>query len=329
MQGYNKKCSIAFLLITILLLFSVGTAFAAEEDVQPLPLLPPAIYFGSIQTESGQPVDNGILKAYVETELCGSLPFTGGSYGLPSDDPNIKRLLVYSSTRDITGKEVVFRVFTEGKEYSAITAPAQVIWESRQRQEVNLIVSSTPAPFMDLQGHWAAETVQQFVYKGIISGYEDYTFRPDDTIDRAECAAVLSRALALPAGSQADLAGFRDSTNIPAWASNPVSAAVKAGLIKGYPEEDGTMTFRPELPVTRVELAVILSRVAVQKLGSQQLPAAGFADWDQVPAWAQADVSVAGGLDLIKGYPDGAFKPAKEVTRAEAATMMARLLEKI
>lgn len=329
MQGYKKTSYLAILVTTIFILLFTLDAFAEEKGVQPLPLLAPAIYYGTVNDETGQPVAGGVVKAYSGGELCGSLPFSGGSYGMPEDNPMVKRLLVYNTTRDLTGQEVIFRVFIGGKEYSAATIPAQVIWESRQRQAVNLTVSSTPAPFMDLQGHWAAQTVQQFVYKEIISGYEDYTFRPDNTIDRAECAAVLARALALPAGSQTDLTGFGDTTSIPVWATEPVSAVVKAGLIKGYPEEDGTLTFRSDLPVTRVELAVILSRVAVQKLASQQLLAAEFADWDQVPAWAREDVSVAAGLDLIKGYPDGAFKPENKVTRAEAVTMMARLLEKI
>ncbi len=178
--------------------------------------------------------------------------------------------------------------------------------------------------FADLKGHWAAQTVQELVDKGIISGYEDNTFRPDNLINRAECSAILARALQLPAGA-VTLEAFSDAADVPAWAAAPVAAAVEAALLKGYPEEDGTTTFRPARQVTRAELAVILSRVVVKEIGEQQPAAAGFADLEQIPAWAQEEVSLAAEKGLVQGYPDGTFQPDKEVTRAEAAAMIARL----
>ncbi|MDD3653679.1 MAG: S-layer homology domain-containing protein [Desulfotomaculaceae bacterium] len=330
MQGFLKKDYLAFLLALVLvLLFTTETAFAAEEETQPLPLQVPAIYYGVVNTEEGEPVAGGVVKAYVGGELCGSLPFTGGSYGMPEDDPSVKRLLVFSATQDLSGCVVDFRVFKDGKEYTVATVPDQVKWESRNRQQVDMIMSRNPAPFIDIQGHWAGQTVQQLVDKEIINGYDDYTFRPENPISRAECATIMARALGLPSGSQADLAGFRDSTTIPIWAAGPVGAAVQVGLIKGYPEEDGTITFQSDLPVTRVELAVILGRVVKGKLGGQQPEETAFTDWDNIPGWAQDDVNTAVKLGLIKGYPDGAFKPSNNVTRAEATTMIDRLLEKI
>ena len=179
--------------------------------------------------------------------------------------------------------------------------------------------------FADLKGHWAAQTVQELVGKGIISGYEDNTFRPDNLINRAECSAILARALQLPAGA-VTLEAFSDAADVPAWAAAPVAAAVEAALLKGYPEEDGTTTFRPARQVTRAELAVILSRVVVKEIGEQQPAAAGFADLEQIPTWALDGVSLAAEKGLVQGYPDGTFQPDKEVTRAEAAAMIARLL---
>jgi hypothetical protein len=178
---------------------------------------------------------------------------------------------------------------------------------------------------VDMKGHWAAQTVQELVDKGIISGYEDNTFRPDNLINRAECSAILARALELPAGA-ATLDAFSDSADVPAWAKDPVAAAVEAALLKGYPEADGSTTFRPARQVTRAELAVILSRVVVKELGEQQPAAASFADLEKIPAWALDGVNLAAEKGLVQGYPDGTFQPDKEVTRAEAAAMIARLL---
>ncbi len=178
---------------------------------------------------------------------------------------------------------------------------------------------------VDMKGHWAALTVQELVEKGIISGYEDNTFRPDNLINRAECSAILARALNLNAGA-ATLDAFSDSADVPAWAKDPVAAAVEASLLKGYPEADGSTTFRPARQVTRAELAVILSRVVVKELGEQQPVAASFTDLEKIPAWALDGINIAAEKGLVQGYPDGTFQPDKEVTRAEAAAMIARLL---
>ncbi|KFI34872.1 hypothetical protein HX99_07280, partial [Peptococcaceae bacterium SCADC1_2_3] len=106
--------------------------------------------------------------------------------------------------------------------------------------------SSTPAPqaveFTDLQGHWAAVVIGQLVEKGIISGYEDKTFRPNKMISRAEFSAIIARALALDsvdpsikgcgscvnASYNAKLAEFSDAADIPVWAKGSVAEAVYA-----------------------------------------------------------------------------------------------------
>ncbi|HBQ27910.1 MAG TPA: hypothetical protein DD719_00510 [Desulfotomaculum sp.] len=181
--------------------------------------------------------------------------------------------------------------------------------------------------FKDLSGHWAKDTVEKMVYQDIIKGYEDDTFRPENEISRLEAAAILVRALGLTGGTEAELAAFSDAATVPAWGKQILATAVKEALIKGYPAEGGKTALNPANPITRAELATLLSRLIIKKQGAQESPAPAFADQDQIPAWAQDGIALAAAKDIIKGYPDNTFKPAKKVTRAETAVMVQRLME--
>ena len=180
--------------------------------------------------------------------------------------------------------------------------------------------------FNDLAGHWAKDSVLQLVYLDIIKGYPDNTFQPDNKITRVEATAILARALKLSPGNETELLSFSDQDSIPAWARGNVAAAVYAGLIKGYPEESDKFTFRPNNPISRAELATIAARIIVQKTGSAQAPEAAFADASTIPDWAKEGINIAASKGIITGYPDNTFKPGNEITRAETATMILRLM---
>lgn len=192
--------------------------------------------------------------------------------------------------------------------------------------------SIRPAPvipgffFIDMQGHWAEETVTGLAYQGIVSGYPDKTFRPDKVITRAEIAAILVRALRLEPGSGEE-AVFRDSSNIPAWARDAVAAAVREGLVKGYPQRNGTVTFEPGRSISRTEMVCIMSRVLEKKLGSIEPAQLNFTDVGSIPAWARSGVGIAFAKGIISGYPGGSFRGDRPITRAEAAVMIDRLLK--
>ena len=178
--------------------------------------------------------------------------------------------------------------------------------------------------FSELKDHWAKDTVEKMVYQDIIKGYEDDTFRPENEISRLEAAAILVRALKLTGGTEAELAAFSDAATVPVWGRQILATAVKEALIKGYPVEGGKTALNPANPITRAELATLLSRLIIKKQGSQESPAPAFADQDQIPAWAQEGIALAAAKDIIKGYPDNTFKSAKKVTRAETAVMVQR-----
>lgn len=184
--------------------------------------------------------------------------------------------------------------------------------------------------FKDLTGHWAAQVINKLVSLGIVSGYLDGTFKPDNIITRAEAASILTRALKLTQDNEVDKVDklvFVDREEIPLWARGAIAAAVKKGLLKGYPVQGG-VAFKADIPIARVELAVILSRIIETKKVQSTGEVPVFSDITSFPDWAKEAVNtvVAGGI--ISGYPDGTFRPSKPVTRAEMASMILRLMEK-
>lgn len=181
--------------------------------------------------------------------------------------------------------------------------------------------------FKDMAGHWAEATVVKLAGMGVIGGYEDGTFRPNNKITRSEIASILVRALNLQAADESALA-FADGGAIPEWARGAVAAAVENGLVKGYPVPGG-VEFRANNPITRAELAAILSRVLEDRLGEITGQQVQFADAAKIPAWAKGAVNTAAAAGVVGGYQDGTFRAQNNVTRAEAASMILRLLEKI
>ncbi|MDF2958643.1 MAG: repeat protein [Paenibacillus sp.] len=108
--------------------------------------------------------------------------------------------------------------------------------------------------FPDVTDQWFAPDVNRAAALGIIIGYTDGSFHPDETVNRYEIAVMLNRLLKL---SEPGKTSFADEGNIPEWAAPAVHALHKAGVIDGY--EDGA--FHGERKLTRAEAAVLVHRV--------------------------------------------------------------------
>ncbi|MBU5444757.1 S-layer homology domain-containing protein [Paenibacillus sp. MSJ-34] len=179
-----------------------------------------------------------------------------------------------------------------------------------------------PAPgekLKDIAGHWAAEAIRKAAELGIVTGYEDGTFRPNHHVTRGEFTAMLGRALKWR-GDHAVVA-FADKERIPAWAQAFVAEAVGAGVVKGY--EDNT--FRPDKTINRTELAVMIARAA--GLATDPKAELSFADADRIPAWARPYIAAAVDAGLVKGRGNNLFVPNDNASRAEAVTLILSLLE--
>lgn len=185
---------------------------------------------------------------------------------------------------------------------------------------------SHKASFTDTKGHWAEEAVKGMASRLIINGVDRERFRPDAAVTRAEFVTMVIRALGLAANT-----GDKIYSDVSAeeWYAGAVSEAHEYGLVQGY--KDGT--FRPQETIRREEAALIMVR-ALQLAGIEApaLSAAEmsgllsrFADGGNVQSWARAAVAGALKNGLLKGAGSGLL-PDSDVTRAEAATMLGRLL---
>ncbi|WP_261303042.1 S-layer homology domain-containing protein [Paenibacillus andongensis] len=177
--------------------------------------------------------------------------------------------------------------------------------------------------FSDLSGHWSQAYAQRLIGMGAIHGYEDGTFRPDQTVTRAEFVKLLADLLALKpaAGSTA----FLDSTSIPDWAKDAVGSAVQAGWVQGDGVQ-GHAQFKPNEPVTRAEIAMIFSRILPSHSDSATPVQTVFSDQVSIPEWAHPAIQWIASQHLINGYPDGSFRAEEPATRAETVKMLSMLL---
>ncbi len=107
--------------------------------------------------------------------------------------------------------------------------------------------------FEDTVGHWAEKSIKTASEHGIIDGYNQSKFGPDDFITREQAAVILVKALGITAGNGQD---FVDIGAVSYWALDAVKCASTHGILSGYP--DGS--FKPKANVTRAQAAVILQR---------------------------------------------------------------------
>lgn len=179
--------------------------------------------------------------------------------------------------------------------------------------------------FSDIQTHWADAQIEQAAALGIISGYEDGTFKPNEQVTRVQFAIMLVQALVLQSQAGEVEAGkiFKDQQDIPKWATSGLSDAVAAGFISGY--EDGTL--RPNKQINRAEMLTMLMRAS--GLSVDSTVSATFRDGADIPKWAVPSIEAASKLGIVKGRESGEFLPQANATRAEAVVIIVRLLEQL
>ena len=155
-------------------------------------------------------------------------------------------------------------------------------------------------------------TADHFAY---VQGYPDGTVKPAGNITRAETAAILFRLMddASRKTYYSTKSGFRDVAS-GSWYNTYVATLNNAGVIT----DSSNGYFRPNEAITRAELAAMLAKF------SETTGAANYFNDVSAKYWAANAIAICAKLGWINGYPDGTFRPDKNVTRAELMAMINR-----
>ncbi len=168
---------------------------------------------------------------------------------------------------------------------------------------------------------WKASTVPDMLngddHYAYVVGYSDGTVRPNANISRAEVATIFFRLLKKEVrdGNLTTENIFADVTN-GQWHNKAISTMAKLGIVKGRRAD----SFDPDASITRAEFAAICARFNTKPVENS----GSFSDISG--HWAENEIERAAAFGWISGYPDGTFRPDARITRAEAMTMINRVL---
>lgn len=166
-------------------------------------------------------------------------------------------------------------------------------------------------------GDWEYEYVENLAGQGVVSGYENGDFGPDDTLTRAQLAKMAVLAFVGEVNSSHD-AGFTDLRGD--WSDDYINTAAQNGLVEGYSDADGNPTgeFGPSDTVNRAAAAQMLVNAASLSTDEDSEP---FTDVDSGD-WYYGAMKTAYWYRMLDGYSDGTARPGAAVTRGQAAKMI-------
>lgn len=176
---------------------------------------------------------------------------------------------------------------------------------------------TTPAAagYSDIANHWARERIERWSDSGVLSGYQDGTFRPGKQITRAELSSILYRMTALtPTSQQYHYEDLKPGT----WYYDAVTTMHALGVTLNTGDR-----MYPGQALTREEAVYMIAKTFM--IGEDRVDRSGlerFSDRDQIDGRFSGRIGAMVAGKYISGYPDGTFAPRKTITRAEVMTVI-------
>lgn len=267
---------------------------------------------GGANSEAAQQALAEILKAFGMTQTGINAILTGFAGSILTNDQIAQLLSQLISSANMNLKSIVTIICALDNSRTITLQQAMALLEKYISQMGNNSGSGTGTE--PTQSAGLLDTTNHNAY---VSGRTATTFVPNGTLTRAEAAKLLYELMTAQAHKQYDRSdnGFSD---VPAgkWYVVAVSTLANAGAIKGY----SNGTFQPGKPITRAEFVTILTGI----YGANTSKGMPFADVGS--AWCHDAVATAYANGWVGGYADGTFHPNQTITRAEAVTILNRVL---
>lgn len=189
-----------------------------------------------------------------------------------------------------------------------------------------LVIVQAPAQaqstFSDISSdYWASEFIQELADRGVISGFPDGTFRPNEPVTRAQFAAMVRQAFRRSATR-----GAVQFADVPSnyWAAEAIREAYTTGFLSGYPNN----IFRPDENIPRAQVLVSLSNgLGYSSANSIDQTLVAYGDASSIPNWARPSVAAATERQIVVNYPNvNVLAPNRTATRAEVAAFIYQAL---
>ena len=177
-----------------------------------------------------------------------------------------------------------------------------------------------PVAFTDVPpGYWAKIYIEALSAKGVIAGFPDGTYKPDEPVTRAQFAAIINKAFVT--ASKREAINFRDvSQNF--WGYQAIQTAYQRGYLSGYPNR----IFKPQQKIPRVQVLVSLAN-GLGLSAANQSSLSIYNDAAQIPNYAKDPVAAATTRQLVVNYPTpNQLNPNRQATRAEVAAFVYQAL---
>ncbi|MBD2439241.1 S-layer homology domain-containing protein [Nostoc sp. FACHB-110] len=206
--------------------------------------------------------------------------------------------------------------------FSTSTQPSSLPLVTPAEQKT---VIPPPIAFNDVPTNfWATRFINSLSARGIIKGFPDYTFRPNQPVNRAEFAAILQQAFDTDLSKNS--IPFKDVSD-KYWATPAIDRAVGTGFLRGFPNK----TFKPQQKISRVQVLVALvSGLNLKQPAKPSQVLSIYKDSQDIPKYAVGKVAAATANGLvITSANQKVLAPNQAATRAEVAAMVHQALVKL
>ncbi|ANE46694.1 hypothetical protein SY83_10890 [Paenibacillus swuensis] len=192
---------------------------------------------------------------------------------------------------------------------------------SLQLVTMAVIPVASAAAFKDTKGNFAESAIDALHQQGVISGFANGTFKPNQSITRVEFFTLLNKVMGY---TNADTPMFADVSS-KSWFYEQVGIAVGSGYIQGEYQDGGKLS--PTIPITRQEVASMLAKSLKLPLDNNAAVKLPYKDSAQVNSWRKSAVQSVVSAQLMAGMPDRTFRPAEAVSRAQVAAILKRVVD--